>query len=216
LNLEIKLLNSGKHTVFFHRAVAEVTYSRNQSKPLLVLDVSKPGQLRVTNVGTTTPDPLQLRVALAGPKDELSEARLPPPTTVPFSGGTAVIPLSGLDPSIEQTAYGELILGSRIRKFELAVGDVSKAAPSASSTPLKAGHLLTFRSPGEGYEIECPLSQYLQANEGDRIPLRLQAEETSLHRFRLRLEYDDGSGGPARVLRTRMIEAELFQPKEGL
>jgi hypothetical protein len=181
-----------------------------------VLDVSKPGRLRVTNVGTTTSDPLQLRLALAGPQDELSEGRLPPPTTVPFSGGTAEIPLPGLDPSIEQTAYGELILGSKIRKFELAVGRVSKTAPSALNTPLEAGNVVPFRSQGERYEVECPLSQYLQANEGDRIPLRLQAEESSLHRFQLRLEYDDGSGGPARVIRSRWIEAALFQPKQGL
>ena len=212
LLLEMKLLNGSGKTAFFNRVVAEVSRSELQPELLLVFEPPKGNELSLVNVGASDPGPVIIQMAIAGPEDALDNSALSAPVALEFNGGRAVFPLTKVPAAGESTAFGQVIIGEgaqrKVRRFEIALGVKAPKAPSFPPAPTTEYHL-DFGNDTGPREIECPLSQFIQAGDGDRFQIQLSAAVTSTHRFRLRLEYDDGTGS-AKQLTGPWIEASLF------
>jgi hypothetical protein len=127
-----------------------------------------------------------------------------------------VFSLTNVAASGESTAFGQLVMGDgaqrKIHRFEVPLGVKIPKAPTFPAIP-KTDYQLELHDRGGPYEIECPLSQFIQAGEGDRFPIQVSAPVTSAHRFRLHLDYDDGSGS-VKQLTGPWIEASLFVENE--
>lgn len=216
LLLELKLLNSSAKTVYFTRAVAEVERSVPAAERLLVLEAQKGNELTLASVGAEDPGPVNFQVAIAGPEDALDDAKLPAPITLDLSKGRAVFPLTNAPATGESTAFGQLVIGDgaerKLHRFEISLGVKAEKPPTFPALPATE-YQLAFQEKDGPYEIECPLSQSIQAGEGDFFRIQLSAPLTSTQRFRLRLEYDDG-GGKTRQLTGPWIEASLFVEHE--
>lgn len=216
LLLEMKFLNSTSKTVFFNRAVAEVERSEAKPERLIVMEMPKGNELALVSVGATKPGPVNFQVAIAGPEDALDDAKLPAPVTLDLAKGRAVFPLTNVSATGESTAFGQFITGDgperKLHRFEIPLGVKAVKAPTFPATPT-TDYQLELHDQGGPYEIECPLSQFIQAGEGDRFQIQLSAPVTSTHRFRLRLDYDDGSGS-TKQLTGPWIEASLFVENE--
>jgi hypothetical protein len=216
LSLELKLLNATAKTVFFTRASAEVERSESKAERLLVLEAPKGNELTLATVGGADPGPVNFQAAIAGPEDSLDDARLPAPVSLQFRDGRAVFPLTNVPPSGESTAFGQLVLGEGTRRiihrFEIPLGVKPPKAPTFPDLP-KTEYQLELHDQGSQYETECPLSQFIQPGEGDRFQIQVSAPVSSAHRFRLHLDYDEGSGS-AKQLTGPWIEASLFVENE--
>ena len=216
LLLELKFLNSTAKTVFFTRAVAEVERSDSSAQPLLVIETPKGGELAVVSVGAVDPGPVSLQAAIAGPEDSLDDARLPAPVKRGFQDGRTVFPLANVPATGESTAFGQLALGEgaqrSLHRFEIPLGLKVAKPPGFAASPT-TDYQLELHDQGGPYELECPLSQFIQAGEGDRFQIQIGCPVTSRHRFRLRLDYDDGSGSP-KQLNGPWVDASLFVENE--
>lgn len=216
LLLELKFLNSTRGTVYFTRAVAEVERSESMAAPLIAIEAPKGNELALVSLGEEVTGPVNFQVAIAGPEDALDDARLPAPVPLEFRDGRAVFPLTNVPPSGESTAFGQFVIGDgpqrMMHRFEIPLGVKAPKPPGSPSVP-ETGYQLELRSGGGPYETECPVSQFIQPGEADRFLIRIAAPQTSSHRFRLHLEYDDGGGAPKR-LSGPWIDASLFVENE--
>jgi hypothetical protein len=216
LLLEMRLVNSTHQTVFLTRAVAEVERSTGNPERLLVIQSSKGNELTLVTLGAIEPGPVNFQVAIAGQEDALDDAKLPAPVTLDLASGRALFPLTNVPARGESTAFGQFVSGEGpqriLHRFEIPLG-VKLQKPAVFPTLPETDYKLALHDQGGPYEIECPLSQFIQAGEADRFQIQLAAALTSTHRFRLRLEYDDGSG-PAKPLTGPWIEASLFVENE--
>ncbi|MEO5917839.1 MAG: toll/interleukin-1 receptor domain-containing protein [Luteolibacter sp.] len=214
LFLELKFLNATGKTVFFNRAVAEVQHSEAKPERLVVIEPPKNNELALVSVGATDPGEVHFQAAVAGQEDSLDDEKLPPfPMPLDLSSGRAVFPLANIPASGESTAFGKFTLGEgAAHRFEITLGVKPTKPPVFPASPT-TDYQLDLRDQGDAYEVECPLSQFIQPGEGDRFLIQINAAVTSTHRFRLRLDYDDGSG-PTKQLTGPWIEASLFVENE--
>lgn len=216
LLLELKFQNASAKPVLITRAVAEVERSVSQAEALLVLETTKPNELALLSLGASDPGPVNFQVAIAGPQMALDDAKLPAPITLELAKGRTLFPLTNAPASGESTAFGQFILGDgagkKLHRFEIPLGG-KPAGPGSFPALPATDHKLSLRDQGGPYELECPLSRSIQAGESDRVLIQLAAPLTSTHRFRLRLDYDDGSGS-VKPLTGPWIDASLFVENE--
>lgn len=216
LLLELKFLNTTGKTIFLDRAAAEVERSMADPEHLLVMEPPKGNELALVNVGARDPGPVLFQVAIAGQEDALDDAKLPAPLALDLGKGRAAFPLTNAPATGESTAFGQFIIGEgaqrKLHRFEIPLGVKPVKPPVFPALPT-TDYQLALHDEGGPYEIECPLSQFIQAGEGDVFQLQLHAAVTSTHRFRLHLEYDDGSGGKKQLIGP-WIEASLFVENE--
>jgi len=216
LLLELKFRNSTAKTVLIQRATAEVERSDSKAERLLVIETPKTNELTLLSVGATDPGPVNIQVAIAGPEAALDDAKLPAPITLELVKGRAVYPLTNVPATGESSAFGQFVMGDGSQKglhrFEIPLGAKAVEPPTFPALPT-TDHKLALRDQGGPYEIECPLSRSIQAGESDSVLIQLAAPLTSTHRFRFRLDYDDGSGS-IKQLTGPWIEASLFVENE--
>lgn len=122
-------------------------------------------------------------------------------------------------------AYGPFVTGSA-----LFIGELSYADPSNPSKrkSLKLVNQIVFGEPGVGaprppsfrynvkfevegrnYTQEVALAQELKPQEADRFTIRIAADKSSFHRFKLRLIYNNG-----KVITSPPITLGLFMPQD--
>lgn len=216
LLLELKFQNSTAKPILIHRAITEVERSDSKAEHLLVIETPKTHELTLLSVGATDPGPLNFQVAIAGPGDALDDAKLPAPITLDLAKGRAVFPLTNVPATGESMAFGQLVMGDgaerTLHRFEIPLG-AKAVEPPTFPAPTTNNYKLTLRDQGGPYELECPLSRSIRPGEGDRFQIQVAAPLTSTHRFRLRLDYDDGSGS-IKQLAGPWIEASLFVENE--
>lgn len=216
LQLELKLSNSTSRRLLITRAVAEVERSDPQADSLLVLGATKPNELALLSVGSADPGPVNFQVAIAGPKEALDDAKLPAPITLEFAKGRVNFPLTNAPATGESTAFGQFTLGEgarmKLHRFEIPLGAIP-AGPAIFPALPQSDCAFTLRDQGGPYELACPLSRSIQSGQSDRLLVQLAAPLTSRHRFRLRLDYDDG-GGTIKPLAGPWMDVSLFVENE--
>ncbi len=216
LLLELKVQNPGAKSVLITRVVAEVERSDSLAEALLVLEATKPNELALVSVGASDPGPVNFQVAIAGPQMALDDAKLPAPITLELTKGRALFPLTNAPASGESTAFGQFIIGEgaekKLHRFEIPLGGKPVVPPTFPELPT-TDYKFTLRDQGGPYELECPISRSIQAGESDSFQIQVAAPLTSTHRFRLRLDYDDGSGS-VKQLTGPWIDASLFVENE--
>ncbi len=216
LLLELKFQNSTAKSILITRAVAEVERSVSLAEALLVLETTKPNELALVSVAASDPGPVNFQVAIAGPQMALDDAKLPAPITLELAKGRALFPLTNAPATGESTAFGQFILGDgvgkKLHRFEIPLGGKPVVPPTFTELPT-TDYKFALRDQGGPYELECPLSRSIQAGESDRLQIQLAAPLTSTHRFRFRLDYDDGSGS-IKQLTGPWMDASLFVENE--
>lgn len=216
LFLELKFLNTTGKTAFFNRAIAEVEHSETKPERLLVIEPPKGSELALVSVGSTDPGPVNFQISVAGQEDTVDDKKLPAPVTLDLSTGRGTVPFTPLLAAGESTAFGQFSIGEgatrKTHRFEISLGGKTAKPPVFPASPT-TDYQLDLRDQGDAYEIECPLSQFIQPGEGDRFQIQINTSVTSLHRFRLRLDYDDGTG-TTKQLTGPWIEASLFVENE--
>lgn len=216
LLLELKFLNTTDKTISLNRAVAEVQSSESNPQPLLVIERLKGNELSLQNVGAADPGSVSFQLAIAGQEDALDDAKLPTPVTLDLSSGGASFPLTEIPASGESAAFGKFAMGEGtarvVHRFEIPLGVKPSKMPSFPALPT-TDYQLDLHDQGGPYEVECPLSQYIQKGEGDLFQIQINVATTSTHRFRLHLDYDDGSGKTKELIGP-WIEASLFVENE--
>ncbi len=204
--LEAKLMNPGSGTIFIHTATLKVESSTPVQAPLWYLDAKGlPAYVELAAVGGGAPPQATLQYKLLSPEDPtvLAGAQpIPRPDT-----GRWRIPLEN----------GKELLGSisggDINPLQFELPKNPKAAPPPppqppASTP-KDSALLKLQDDGKDYTVQSGVSENLRSGEGSRMFFWLMGESWSRHRFKLVLDYDDGSGGK-KSLETGWVELEIF------
>jgi hypothetical protein len=159
---------------------------------------------------------VSFQLAIAGQEDALDDAKLPAPVSLDLSNGGASFPLTQVPATGESTAFGQFGMGEgaarTVHRFEIPLGVKPAKTPSFPASPT-TDYQLDLHEEGGPYEVECPLSQYIQKGEGDLFQIQINVATTSTHRFRLHLDYNDG-GGATKELISPWIEASLFVENE--
>ena len=190
--------------------------SDSKAEHLLVIETPKTNELTLHSVGTKDPGPVSFQVAIAGTGDALDDAKLPAPITLDLTKGRAVFPLTNAPATSESMAFGQLVMGDgaqrTLHRFEIPLGAKAVNPPSFPA-PTTTNYKLTLCDQGGPYEMECPISRSIQPRDSDSFQIQVAAPLTSTHRFRLRLDYDDGSG-LVKPLTGPWIEASLFVENE--
>jgi hypothetical protein len=84
----------------------------------------------------------------------------------------------------------QLIDGGGIRRKDFTVSVAKKHSGQATAgLPPSFVYDVKLQSAGENYEVECPISQVLEAKAADRIRIRIHAEKSSFHEITVGL-YD--------------------------
>ncbi|OYV07078.1 MAG: hypothetical protein CFE26_02935 [Verrucomicrobiales bacterium VVV1] len=216
LLLELKFQNPTAKAILIHRAIAEVERSDSKAERLLVIETPNANELTLRSIGAADPGPVNFQVAIARSEAALDDAKLPAPIALELVKGRTVYPLTNVPATGESTAFVQLVMGDgpqrELHRFEIPLGR-KVTAPLSSPSPPTTDCKLTLRDQGGPYELECPLSRSIQSGERDRVVIQLAAPLTSTHRFRFRLDYDDGSGSIKQFV-GHWIEASLFVENE--
>lgn len=81
-------------------------------------------------------------------------------------------------------------------------------APAGAPAPPSFGYGVKLDVDGQRYERRVQLAQALKPQDFDRFTIRIAADKSSIHRFRLRLLYDNGLD-----IESPPIELSLFMPR---
>lgn len=204
--LEVKLMNPGSGTIFIHTATLKVESSTPVLAPLWYLDgKGLPAYVELAAMGGGAPPQAKLQYKLAGSEDSGDLADVPPlprPDT-----GKWRIPLEK-----DKELLGR-ISGGDIAPLPFGLPKNPKAAPPPpprppASTP-KDSTLLKLQDEGKDYTVQSGVSENLRSGEGSRMFFWLTGESGSRHRFKLVLDYDDGSG-EKKSLESGWVELEIF------
>lgn len=79
---------------------------------------------------------------------------------------------------------------------------------TGAAAPPTAQYDAYLQAEGDHYTVDVPISQALKAGEFDRFTFRVAAPKSSLHRFQLKLLYNEGE-----VFSTTHVELQLFMPR---
>ncbi|WP_052573153.1 toll/interleukin-1 receptor domain-containing protein [Haloferula sp. BvORR071] len=204
LQIELKLIHNGPGTLYFHTATLEVESSQVVSTPLWFIEAKGlPKSVELTHTGDEA-EAAKLRYTLAGPQDagDLSAVT---PLALPEEGRWH------LDLAEGKTLLGEILPapGGQAIAFEVA-GSKAPTPPPSPAKPKEPAYDLTLGGVEGAYDTSTDLSQNLRSGEGDRFFLSLNAETWSRHRFKIALEYDDGSGAK-KSIESGWVEAEIFR-----
>jgi len=208
VELDLKLLNGGPGTAFFQRAVIEVSSSLPDTRPVWLLDGTRlPRVLAIGSPGGTDGNSPSIRLGIAGPEDSIDLTKLSDPVAGKAGGkGVWEFPLPRAPrPGIEETLFGRV----NDIPFEVPLAAMPAAKPVQPGKDPEPLYTVRLRESGESYTVSCDLSQYIQAGEGDRFFLRIESPVIARHRFSVKFEYDDGSGG-TKLLQGPVVDASIW------
>jgi hypothetical protein len=110
------------------------------------------------------------------------------------------------------TAQGEIVYSGggqpgRQVKFSTRVY-VTNLYLAGAPAPPTAQYDAFLQVEGDHYVVDVPISQAIKAGEFDRFTFRIAAAKSSLHRFRLKLLYNDGE-----IFSTTPVDLQIFIPR---
>jgi len=196
--LDVKSVNHGERTIYYQRVVIEVSRVTPPQDRAWLVDGSKlPERFVFAAFGAMPDGPPQVSLGIVGPHDEIDMETLADPAPAMAAGdGIWEFPLpESVRPDVAQTLFGK-VDGT---PFDLLLEQTRQTGPRGNPVDLDPVYDLEIPDQEAPFAAGCDISQYLQANEGDRFFLRLSAPVMAEYEFRMCIEYDDGGGEISRL-----------------